>query len=106
MLSPGTVLLFVFFVGSILNALWLGVEGLIISLLLYGPILWTTVLVHEIGHALAAKRLGVEATEILIWPLGGLAFLGSTAAAKTDMLIALAGPATARRRRRPRRRSA
>ena len=40
------------------------------------------------------RSLGVEAKEILIWPLGGLAYLGCTQHAKTDLLITLAGPAT------------
>lgn len=30
------------------------------------------VLLHEFGHVLAARRLGVEHTRLVLWPLGGL----------------------------------
>ena len=49
---------------------------------------------HELGHALTARRLGVPAHEILIWPLGGLAFIAHCPSARSDLLIAVAGPAT------------
>lgn len=42
----------------------------------YGPILLGTVLIHELGHALAARRVGGHADGILLWPLGGLAYVG------------------------------
>jgi Zn-dependent protease len=38
------------------------------SLLLFG-----SVLLHEFGHCLACRKVGGEADEILMWPLGGLA---------------------------------
>ena len=43
---------------------------------LYGAILPLTVLVHELGHALATVRAGGQAHGILLWPLGGLAYVG------------------------------
>lgn len=62
--------------------------------LMYGPILLVTVLIHELGHALAAKRLGGQAEGILLWPLGGLAYLSHSSGPKVDLLIAVAGPLT------------
>lgn len=62
--------------------------------LLYGPILLTTVLIHELGHALAAVHAGGEAHGILLWPLGGLAYIGHSSGPRADLLIALAGPLT------------
>jgi Zn-dependent protease len=44
--------------------------------LLLGPILLVTVLIHELGHSLAAKQVGGRVEGILLWPLGGLAFIG------------------------------
>lgn len=38
---------------------------------MYGPVLLGTVLIHELGHALAARRVGGHADGILLWPLGG-----------------------------------
>ena len=49
------------------------------TILLYGPILFFTVLVHELGHCLACRQIGGEAHSILLWPLGGLAFIGHEA---------------------------
>jgi len=36
-------------------------------------ILFLSVLLHEFGHCFGARRMGGEAREILMWPLGGLA---------------------------------
>lgn len=44
--------------------------------LLYGPVLLGTVLIHELGHSLAARKVGGTADGILLWPLGGLAYVG------------------------------
>lgn len=35
--------------------------------------LFACVLLHEIGHLIGARRVGGDAMELLIWPLGGLA---------------------------------
>ncbi len=49
---------------------WLGWE----SGLLCGAILFVTTLVHEFFHIAAAHLTGGDGDEILLWPLGGLAF--------------------------------
>src|SRR5712692_1825362 len=33
------------------------------------------VLMHEFGHALACRQVGGQANRILLWPLGGVAFV-------------------------------
>jgi Zn-dependent protease len=38
-------------------------------------ILFGVVLLHEFGHCFAARAVGGDAREILLWPLGGLAFI-------------------------------
>ncbi len=53
---------------------WLGHSGLgplDTSLLLAALLL--SVLLHELGHCFACRRLGGTADEVLLWPLGGLA---------------------------------
>ena len=50
--------------------------------LIYGPILLVSVLLHELGHSLAARRCGSETHGILLWPLGGLAFIGHSSGPK------------------------
>jgi len=62
--------------------------------LLLGPVLLLTVLFHELGHCLAARSVGGHVEGILLWPLGGLAFIGHTAGPKADMWVAVAGPLT------------
>merc|ERR1719197_136435 len=41
--------------------------------LVHGPILFGTVLIHELGHCWATYRIGGMVEGILLWPLGGLA---------------------------------
>jgi stage IV sporulation protein FB len=71
-------------------------EGLASGLhaLLHLLALFTFVLMHELGHSLVAKRLGVEVYDIVLWPLGGMARVGALPdRALPELLIALAGPA-------------
>ena len=37
--------------------------------------LFLIVLLHEFGHALACRQVGGKANEILLWPLGGVAYV-------------------------------
>src|SRR5437016_2110103 len=57
-------------------------------------LLFLAVLLHEFGHCFAARYMEGESDEILLWPLGGLAFARSlphTPAA--HFIFALGGPA-------------
>jgi Zn-dependent protease len=55
-------------------------------------LLWVSILLHELGHCFAARAKGIDADEIVLWPLGGLAMVGA-AEPRTELLIAAAGPA-------------
>lgn len=58
-------------------------------------ILFGTVLVHEFGHCFATRRVGGEVSHILLWPLGGLAYVNlDGTSAKGDLWVAIAGPLT------------
>src|SRR5256885_4754166 len=37
--------------------------------------LFAIVLLHEFGHALACRQVGGRADEIVLWPLGGIAYV-------------------------------
>ena len=56
-------------------------------------LLLVSVLLHELGHCFAARRLQGDAHEILIWPLGGLANVDVPHTPKANFLTAAAGPA-------------
>jgi Zn-dependent protease len=51
-------------------------------------ILW-----HEFGHCVGAWRVGGEAREILMWPLGGLAYVDVPHTPRANFIATAAGPA-------------
>jgi Zn-dependent protease/CBS domain-containing protein len=56
--------------------------------------LFAGILLHELGHAVVARRRGVEVEEIDLWLLGGVARLkGEPGRPQDELLFALAGPA-------------
>ena len=57
-------------------------------------LLFASILAHEFGHALVARRRGVEVEEIDLWLLGGVARMsGRPKSAGDELRYALAGPA-------------
>jgi len=52
------------------------------------------VLLHELGHSLAARAVGGWTDEILLWPLGGLTFSEVPHRPGARFLAAASGPAT------------
>jgi Zn-dependent protease len=66
---------------------------IIALILVNGPALWVTVTLHELAHAAAAKIVKIPVKKIMIWPLGGVTFLGASNPTKLQMLfIHIAGP--------------
>lgn len=55
-------------------------------------VLFVVVLVHEFGHCIGCRWVGGEANEILMWPLGGLAYCRPPDHWKAHMITVVAGP--------------
>lgn len=76
---------------------WVGLEGepsarqaalnIVFLLVLFG-----SVLLHELGHALVAQRLKIPTRDITLYPFGGIATLAREGPPKAELLIAAAGP--------------
>jgi len=59
-----------------------------------GAGLLLSVCLHELGHAMAAKRFGIETAHITMYPFGGVAAIKDMPDdPDQEMIIALAGPA-------------
>jgi stage IV sporulation protein FB len=55
-------------------------------------IFFVSVLLHEIGHCLAAWRVGGSADQIVLWPLGGLTQINLSHDPQSELFTAVAGP--------------
>jgi stage IV sporulation protein FB len=55
-------------------------------------ILFASVLFHEFSHCWMARRRGGHAEEILLWPLGGLAYVGHSGSPRDELRVAGIGP--------------
>jgi Zn-dependent protease len=54
---------------------------------------FASLIVHELGHAFAARRNGLQVAEIQLWALGGITRTsGSTETARAQFMVAAAGP--------------
>lgn len=68
-------------------------EAVAMSVLLVFAMFFCVIL-HELGHAFAAKRYGITTRDIVMYPIGGVAqFNSMLRKPKQELIVALAGPA-------------
>src|SRR3954447_6728362 len=60
--------------------------------LTFDLVLFGVILLHEFGHCFAARSVGGEAKDILLWPLGGLAYADAPHRAWPQFWTAAGGP--------------
>jgi len=54
--------------------------------------LFVIVMLHEFGHALACRQVGGEANQIILWPLGGVAYVNPPPRPGATLWAIAAGP--------------
>ncbi len=67
-------------------------EGVVLSVLFIFA-LYFCVILHELGHAFAARRYGIGTRDIIMYPIGGVAMLeGIPRKPLHELVVAIAGP--------------
>jgi len=59
----------------------------------FALVLVLSVLAHELGHVFAARACDLVADQVVLHPLGGLAFVGLARRPRHELVVAAAGPA-------------
>lgn len=88
---------FLLFVAGTLYLNWLDhrqAENQSLTWLVWASLLtlFVSVLLHELGHLLAAERLGTSVDEVVIWPLGNLVSPRGATEPQVEFVTAFAGP--------------
>ncbi len=87
---------FLLLMGFILLAQWREGGNLVAAIagLLFILAIFATVVLHELGHALTARRFGIHTRDITLLPIGGIARLERMPEVpRHELWVALAGPA-------------
>lgn len=67
-------------------------QGWLASVAIGMALLFFIVLLHEFGHCFACRWVGGEADEVLLWPLGGLAYCRPPHHWRADFITTAGGP--------------
>lgn len=72
---------------------WIALRGGDWQSVLFMLAVFGCVVLHELGHSLVAQRFGIRVSEIVLYPIGGLARMEKLPKPRQELWIALAGPA-------------
>ncbi len=87
---------FLLLMGFVLLAQWRTGGNLVAAIggVLFILAIFATVVLHELGHALTARRFGIRTKDITLFPIGGIARLERIPdVPRQELWVALAGPA-------------
>jgi Zn-dependent protease len=71
-----------------------GIPATVLAAVLVAAGFAATIVVHELGHALVARRLGMRVEGIVLWALGGFTMLGGEATSPgRELALSAVGPA-------------
>lgn len=82
-----------YYLNELLKVEWLSGPQHLLFWLISIVFLSTIVLFHEFGHCFAARSVGGDADEVVLWPLGGLAFCRTPNVPRAHFIVAAGGPA-------------
>ncbi|MEZ5325011.1 MAG: hypothetical protein R3F19_08100 [Verrucomicrobiales bacterium] len=60
--------------------------------MIFTVLLFFVIYLHELGHCFAARRVGGSAEDVLLWPLGGLAFTRYPQTWRNTLIVVAGGP--------------
>src|SRR2546425_1168261 len=80
------------FVAVLMILPWPETSDEVVWRLAYIGMVFASVLLHEFGHSFAGRFCDGSSNRILLWPLGGLAFVNLPDSPVAHFLTALAGP--------------